>query len=236
MATFPTLISVPVSPPTSTDISNFDSRADTFLQQVQEMSVAIQALSTDSHANGIEAREARLTYIGTWSGATAYEVGNVVKYGSKVYRCTVANTNSIPDMATEPYPWQVVLQAGNYYDPEKLSITVGGPTTTTNTQTKSNIMSSGTINCFIGSIFTKTITANTTLAINSASIASSGYMTSFVLELTNAGAHTITWWSGILWSYGIVPTLTSVGTDVLYFYTYDAGTTWVGVLVARDIR
>ena len=71
--------------------------------------------------------------------------------------------------------------------------------------------------------FSKTITSNTTLTLSN--VPASGTVASFILELTNGGAYTITWWSGINWG-GSAPTLTVSGRDVIGFYTTDGGSTW----------
>jgi hypothetical protein len=81
--------------------------------------------------------------------------------------------------------------------------------------------------------FTKTITEPTTLTVSG--IPPSGYTLSFILELTDAGTHIVTWWSGLTWKNGTPPTLTATGVDILGFYTYDGGTTWRGLVLAKDV-
>jgi hypothetical protein len=85
-----------------------------------------------------------------------------------------------------------------------------------------------------GAVFTKTITAATTFTVSGTPPA--GVVASFLLDLTNAGAFTITWWSGVKWPGGSPPSLSAAGRDVVGFFTYDGGTTWTGLLVGRDIR
>lgn len=85
-----------------------------------------------------------------------------------------------------------------------------------------------------GSVFYKTISGATTFTLSNTP--ASGKVAAFVLELTNGGAATITWWSGIKWAGGSVPLLTASGVDLLGFYTRDGGTTWRGVLIARDSK
>jgi len=62
----------------------------------------------------------------------------------------------------------------------------------------------------------------------------SGDFGGFVLALTNGGAYTITWPASVDWAGGNAPTLTSSGLDILVFVTYDAGTTWHGVVSSLD--
>ena len=83
------------------------------------------------------------------------------------------------------------------------------------------------IDAFAGEFFSKTIAGATTLTVSRAPVANA--MTSFILELTNGGSATITWWAGIKWPGGAVPALAASGTDVLGFYTLDGGTTWRGL-------
>lgn len=66
--------------------------------------------------------------------------------------------------------------------------------------------------------------------------ASSGTVSSFILELTNGGSQTQNWPLSVKWDAGVAPTLTSSGLDILAFYTRDAGTTWRGFLAAADSK
>jgi len=84
-----------------------------------------------------------------------------------------------------------------------------------------------------GSLFSKTIAAATTFTI--ANTPPSGVAASFLLQLTNGGAFTTTWWSGIKWPGGTPPTLSTSGVDVLGFYTANAGTTWYGFLMGKGM-
>lgn len=98
---------------------------------------------------------------------------------------------------------------------------------------KSNAVAAVDINVSLGCVFTKTVAANTTFTVSN--IPASGTVASFILELTNGGAFTVTWWSGIKWTGGTVPTLTASGLDVLGFYTRDGGTTWCGS-IRNDVK
>ena len=85
-----------------------------------------------------------------------------------------------------------------------------------------------------GNYFTRTITTTTTLTVSN--VPSSGSVASIILDLTNGGAGTITWWSGTKWVGGTAPTLTTSGRDVLGFFTHDGGTTWSGFLIGKDVK
>jgi hypothetical protein len=61
-------------------------------------------------------------------------------------------------------------------------------------------------------------------------------VTSFTLELINAGSFVITWPAGTKWPGGTAPTLTAAGgVDVLTFYNRGDGV-WRGVLSMKDSR
>jgi hypothetical protein len=89
------------------------------------------------------------------------------------------------------------------------------------------------IDCNAGAVFTKTITTNSTFTVSN--VPSSGTVASFVLELTNGGSHTVTWWSGVKWANAAAPVLTTSGIDLLGFYTADGGSTWRGLVLAKAI-
>lgn len=85
-----------------------------------------------------------------------------------------------------------------------------------------------------GSFFTKT--ASTALTFTVTNLPATSICASIMLELTNGGSQTITWMTGVTWASGTAPTLTAAGTDVIGFYTFNAGTTWRGNVVAKDIK
>ena len=95
-------------------------------------------------------------------------------------------------------------------------------------------MDASDIDTRAGNYFTKTISGATTLTVSN--VPAAGTAAAFVLELTNGGSATITWWSGMKWSGGTAPTLTASGLDILSFYTHDGGTTWRGMLVSKDSK
>lgn len=94
--------------------------------------------------------------------------------------------------------------------------------------------SSNAIDVSKAAVFVKTLTGATTFTITGAP--SSLNVASFILRLTNGGNYTVTWWSGVKWSGGAAPKLTSNGTDNLGFYTYDGGATWEGFLLSKDSK
>ena len=86
-------------------------------------------------------------------------------------------------------------------------------------------------------LYKATAVSNTTFTISATgSNLQAGYVASFSLELVNGGTYVITWPASVKWPSGTAPTLTASGTDVLTFYTSDAGTTWRGALTMKDSR
>jgi hypothetical protein len=57
----------------------------------------------------------------------------------------------------------------------------------------------------------------------------------FTLVVVNAGAYSITWPISVKWTGGSAPILTSSGTDVLVFYTYNGGTTYYGFVTGKNL-
>lgn len=96
------------------------------------------------------------------------------------------------------------------------------------------VVAASNIDLAEGTYFTKTISGATTFTVSN--VASSGTVSSFILDLTNGGSAVITWWSGMKWANGTSPSLTSSGRDVLGFFTHDGGTTWTGLFLGKDVK
>ncbi len=99
---------------------------------------------------------------------------------------------------------------------------------------KSTAVSASDIDLAAGNYFTKTISGTTTFTVSN--VATSGDVGAFVLVLTNGGSATVNWFSGVTWAGGTPPTLTTSGVDIIGFFTINAGTTWRGLLLAKDIK
>jgi ribosomal protein L35AE/L33A len=82
--------------------------------------------------------------------------------------------------------------------------------------------------------FTHTVSGATTFTVSNT--ASSGSVSSFIIDLTNGGSAAITWWANMKWVAGTAPTLTSSGRDVLGFFTHNGGTTWTGLVIGKDVK
>lgn len=89
------------------------------------------------------------------------------------------------------------------------------------------------IDCSLGNSFKIDIfSANTWRVIN----VPKNCLYIFSLQITDGGFATQTWFNNIKWNFGVVPTLSSSGTDVLVFLTDNGGLTWYGLLSAKDIK
>ncbi len=165
----------------------------------------------------------------SWTGSTNIDTVGTITTGTwngtsigDSYISSASTWNSkISDIVGDTTP-----QLGGDLDPNGKAI-VG-------TIEKKIAMSANDIDASTGNVFTKTISADTTFTVSN--IAGSGYTSSFILELTNAGAYTIPWFSVVKWEGGTAPTLTSSGVDVLGFYTHDAGTTWRASVLSLDSK
>ena len=85
-----------------------------------------------------------------------------------------------------------------------------------------------------GNVFIKTISSATTFSVSN--VPASGKVASFILKLTNGGAATVTYMSGVKWGGAKAPVLTNPGVDNLGFYTHDGGATWQGFLLSKDSK
>jgi len=114
-------------------------------------------------------------------------------------------------------------------------VTVPGVLKTTASPVETAVaMGANNIDLSAGSLFTKTISGLTTLTVSN--VASAGSVPSFILELTNGGSATVTWFAGAKWAGGTAPSLTAAGLDILGFYTTDGGTTWRGNMLSKDSK
>ena len=96
------------------------------------------------------------------------------------------------------------------------------------------ILSNTAINLENGNVQSATIGNSITLSFISP--IASGDASTFLLELFDAGSHTVTFPASVDWPGGSAPTLSVAGYDILAFYTVDGGTTWRGALASKNSR
>jgi hypothetical protein len=90
------------------------------------------------------------------------------------------------------------------------------------------------INLATANNFSKTVTGGGTVVVTFTN-PPSGRAFGFTIALTNGGSAIVQWPVTVKFSEGVAPILTSSGTDVLTFYTFDGGSTYYGFLVGRNM-
>lgn len=239
-----TTITTLPTPPSRSDPINFADRADAFLgalptfgDQANAVAAEVNADATAASTAKTQAEAAAATALATantdiWVSGTTYAVG-VVRYSPITflsYRRKTAGAGTT-DPSADATNWQLVAGSGD--------VTLAGIQTLTNktiTATKETrvAMPANNFDLNTANYFTKTISTTTTFTVSN--VPSAGTAIGFILDATNAGSSSITWFSGVKWAGGTAPTLTASGRDILGFFTHDAGTTWNGLLLARDIK
>ena len=119
------------------------------------------------------------------------------------------------------------------FDASKLEVT-GSINPTFYSETHSSLGTGGsvTLNLSTANNFTRTVNTNTTFTFSNAPTARAY---GFTIALINAGAYVITWPNTVRWAGAAAPILTSVGTDVLTFYTLDGGNSYYGFLIGLNM-
>jgi hypothetical protein len=136
-------------------------------------------------------------------------------------------------VSVQAYDADLVAWAG-ISTSSKVNTTDGTANNLTITSTKEvhSSIPANNINLSLGNVFSKTISSSITFTVSN--VPTTDTVISFILELTNGGSSTITWWPGMKWTGGSAPTLTASGVDLLGFYTRDAGNTWRGMVLSKD--
>jgi hypothetical protein len=113
-------------------------------------------------------------------------------------------------------------------DEDNESIIITGNSFSTYSLTSSSVTlprNVTTLNCSSSNYFSASVTgAATWYAYN----VPSDCLYILVLELTNGGLGTQTWFNNTKWTMKNPPALSSSGTDILLFFTDDGGSTWYG--------
>jgi len=109
---------------------------------------------------------------------------------------------------------------------------ISRPTITGTKETKVDVSDSD-IDLSAGNYFTKTISGDTTFTVSN--VAATNSVSAFILDLTNGGSATVTWFSGVTWAAAAPPTLTASGVDTLGFFTYDGGINWRAFVLGQSM-
>jgi len=243
-----TITTLPTAPSRSDPI-NFADRADEFLgalptfgDQANAVASEVNGYASNAQTAKTQAEAAAAAALATantslWVSGTTYAVG-VVTYSPITFLSYRRKTSGAgtTDPSADATNWQLVAGSGD--------VTLTGTQTLTNktlisvisTATKETKVSMPANNFDLNTAnyFTKTISTTTTFTVSN--VPSSGTSIAFILDATNAGSAAITWFSGVKWAGGTAPALTASGRDILGFFTHDAGTTWNGLLLAKDIK
>ena len=91
------------------------------------------------------------------------------------------------------------------------------------------------IDLTLGNSITATVDTSTNTFTFSNPTAS-GNFCAFILFLTNGGSQTVNWPGSVDWAGGTTPTLVTSGTDILTFFTVNAGTLWHGFVISTDSK
>lgn len=247
------------TPPTRSDPTNFATRADTFLSELPNFGTEANTLANavNTYANNASASEINAAAsaagaiaasgVSIWISGTTYSIGNVrfspINFLSYRRKTSGAGTT---DPSLDSTNWALVAGTGDVTTngtqtlsnktltaPDINQANIVLPLVTGIIETATAVPASN-IDLSTGNFFTKTISTATTFTVSN--VTTSGKVNSFILELTNPGSATIAWWSGVKWQGGTVPTLTTLGKDILGFYTLDAGTTWNALILGKDIK
>lgn len=189
--------------------------------------------------------------------ATAAAVGDIVEtiaYGTSTVSLTTATAlagGTSGQLVYQSAPDTTAFVTNGTAGQALISNGTSAPTWGATTMTAVNFVASGitkstaynetkvaiaasAIDLATANYFSKTISGATTFTVSNTP--TTGTAISFILDLTNGGSATITWWSGMKWAGGTAPTLTTAGRDVLGFFTYDGGTTWTGLVLGKDVK
>ena len=179
---------------------------------------------------------------GAGGGSSAGTVTNVSVVAANGFAGTVANPTLTPAITLTTNVSGIAKGNGTAFvaaTAETDYVTPTGVGTLSNktilaTKEVKTAMAANAIDLALGNYFSKTLTALTTFTVSN--VAVTGTANSFIFDLTDGAAFAITWWAGVKWAGGVAPVLTAAGRDVLGFYTYDAGVTWTGLVLAKDVK
>ena len=153
---------------------------------------------------------------GSYGGATQIPVVTVGIDGRVTYAANVA-FSAVPTYSSGPF---AVGNTSGAIANTSLDVYGGVAMNVVTLATSSN-----TINVALANYFVVNPAGTTSFVFTGAPVARDS---SFVIELANGGAYTVTFPAAVRWPANTAPTLTSSGKDLLIFSTANTGTTWRG--------
>jgi hypothetical protein len=131
-------------------------------------------------------------------------------------------------------PISAAVESNLTFDGTTLSVT-GNVASTTYRETFNDLATGGsaTLDLATANNFRRQFNGTATITITNAPNSPIGF--GFTLVTVNAGAYAITWPASVDWVGGSAPILTSSGTDVLVFYTYNGGTSYYGFVTGKNL-
>lgn len=98
------------------------------------------------------------------------------------------------------------------------------------TSVAANSNTAYTIDLANGNVYEVTLTGNCTFTFSNPPASGKGGSFTLILKQDATGSRTVTWPASVKWAGGAAPTITATAsaTDILVFFTRDAGTTWYG--------
>lgn len=236
------------TPPSRQNVETFSSDADAFLGALPAFATEANVLASDVSAKQIAAANSataasasanaasQTAGVTAWVSGTVYQVGDL-RYDTTsflTYRRKVAGAGTTRP-GLDVNNWQLLTGLGDVNTIDNQTIS-GIKTFATVRETRVVGGSGGnyTIDLATGNFFTRTFTSDSAISVTN--VPTTGTSQSVILELTNAGAYAITWPAGTQWTEGIPPVLTATGMDIVGLYTHNGGTTWNGLLLAKNIK
>lgn len=173
------------------------------------------------------------TFTGTPAAPTAAANTNTTQLATTAYVVGQAATVApIMDAAATVGTSLLYARQDHVHPSDTTKASTTAPTITGLHETRVT-MAANNVDCNAGNVFTKTISGATTLTVSN--VPAAGTVATFIMDVTNGGSATITWWAGMKWAGGAAPALTAAGRDLLGFMTHDGGTTWNGLLLGKGM-
>lgn len=242
-------------PPSTDDPENFSLRADQFFSSLPSFVVqtnnsidlinqaVLEASGSASNSRQSELAAAAASNALAFDSSTVYEEGQVV-YSAidfQTYRRTGVDpgtTGADPQTDTSQ-KWIKLTGTGTIDGASIQSMsnkTLINPSMIGQKERYQNLTSNNlvTLDTSKFSVFSLNVGSALTIELIAPHLGT-GEVATCILEIKNSGQFLVVWNSNIKWSYGIPPNLSSAGTDIISFYSYDKGATWKANVVSVGV-